>query len=451
MEYTESLSEVTDTQQVMMIQDLNNSKGNYLVDVDGNIILDLFNNIVSVAIGYNHPEMVRAAQSSEVVAHLVNRSALGAQPVSSYKETIERAFMDIKPPGMECVFTQMCGTCANESAFKLAFVYYQQQKRGSSDFTMEELESCLRNMAPGSPKLAILSFEKAFHGHLMGALSATHSKALPKMDIPAFDWPLAPSPTYRYPLWQHEEYNRDQDHICLEATREILDSGKWEVAATIIEPIQAGGGDNIFSGYFARNLQQMLRERGISLIIDEIQTGYMITGKMWGYEHWGLEFAPDFVTVSKKMMSGAVYTHKKFVPSVGYRHFNTWMGDMARMTMLAAQNRVLERENLQQNVLASGAVLKTGLEILAEEYPTLLQSPRGLGTFLAFDVAGDADKRNLLVQKMKEHGVLMGTCGYFTARVRPSLYFLPEHADIFLGILKRVLHQMDLDDNRVYE
>ena len=441
-EYIKSLSEVTDAQHGMVVQDLENSKGNYLADIDGNMMLDVFNNIASTAIGYNHPDLLKTAMSPEVASHMVNRSALGAQPVKTYKESIEKAFMDIKPPGMDTVFTQMCGTCANESAFKLAFMHYQLQKRGHTNFSAEELDTCMCNSLPGSPDLAIMSFSKAFHGRLLGALSATRSKAIHKLDIPAFDWPKAPSPVYKYPLGQNEEYNKTQDDLCLKEIDEILDSGRWEVAAAIIEPIQAEGGDNMISGYFARHLQSTLKKRGISLIIDEVQTGYMATGKMWAYEHWNLEFPPDFVTVSKKMMLGAIYTQKKFSPTLAYRHYNTWMGDMARMSMLGTQNMVLKRDDLQKNVLASGEVLKDGLDGLAQKYPSLLQSPRGFGTFLAFDVAEDAGKRNQLIQKMKENGVFIGACGDYTVRLRPSLYFLPEHAWIFLEKLEVVLKQM---------
>lgn len=444
--YIESLSEITDSQHGLLVQDINNSKGNYVADIDGNILLDVFNNIASTAIGYNHPHLIETAMSAEMANHLVNRSALGAQPISNLKEVIERAFMDIKPKGMECVYTQMCGTCAVESAFKLAFMYYQNLKRkkeGVENFTNEELESCMCNQSPGSPDLAILSFTRGFHGRLLGALSATRSKQIHKLDIPAFDWPKAPSPTYKFPLRENVEYNRKQDNLCLQETADILDSGTWEVAGAILEPIQSEGGDNMISAYFAKNLQKLLKERNIAFIVDEVQTGYMATGKMWALEHWNLPSPPDFVTVSKKMMQGAVYTHKKFIPKLPYRHYNTWMGDMARMSMLAAQNEVLTKENLEKNVTASGEVLMNGFQALNERFPDLFMKPRGLGTFLAFDVAEDPLKRNELIQRMKEKGVYIGMCGDYSVRLRPSLYFLPEHAKILLDVLGSVLEDMN--------
>jgi len=92
----------------------------------------------------------------------------------------------------------MCGSCTNENAFKAAFMYQQRKKRGlDAPFTMEELTSCLENKSPGSPEYSIMSFSKAFHGRTLGTLSATRSKSIHKVDIPAFKWPKAPFPQLR--------------------------------------------------------------------------------------------------------------------------------------------------------------------------------------------------------------------------------------------------------------
>ena len=77
--------------------------------------------------------------------------------------------------------------------------------------TPEELCSCMNNMAPGSPNYAILSLKQGFHGRLLGALSTSRTKNMHKVDIPAFDWPAAQNPVYKYPLADNVEYNRAQD------------------------------------------------------------------------------------------------------------------------------------------------------------------------------------------------------------------------------------------------
>lgn len=91
----------------------------------------------------------------------------------------------------------LCGSSANENVFKAAmFAYRAKQRakagRGPTDFTRDELESCMVNQSPGCANdLSILSFRGGFHGRTMAALTCTHSKPVHKLDAPAFDWPTA--------------------------------------------------------------------------------------------------------------------------------------------------------------------------------------------------------------------------------------------------------------------
>jgi len=101
--------------------------------------------------------------------------------------------MSVAPPGMDRVTKAMCGTCANEGAFKVAMLNYAQRKRGGPLElpSAEELASCMSNSAPGSPDYAILSLKSGYHGRLLGANSTSRIKAMQKVDVPAFDWPAA--------------------------------------------------------------------------------------------------------------------------------------------------------------------------------------------------------------------------------------------------------------------
>ena len=118
---------------------------------------------------------------------------------------------------MNYVTTTMCGSCAVEGAMKYAFMGYAAQKRGGAAElpNSEELTSCMRNMAPGSPNYAVLSLKNGFHGTLLGSLSATRFNPLRKADIPAFDWPVAEPPQYRYPLEDNAEVNRKSEEASL--------------------------------------------------------------------------------------------------------------------------------------------------------------------------------------------------------------------------------------------
>lgn len=116
---------------------------------------------------------------------------------------------------MTGVQTMLCGSSANENALKAAFIAYRRHQRGGAAPTSDELSSCMDNRAPGSPALSVLSFRGSFHGRSFGILSCTRSKPMHKVDFPAFDWPAANFPRYKYPLNENEEYNRKQDSSCL--------------------------------------------------------------------------------------------------------------------------------------------------------------------------------------------------------------------------------------------
>lgn len=205
----------------------------------------------------------------------------------------------------------MCGSCSNENAFKNLFMTYRRKQRGEKvDFSELENQSCMMNQPPGSPELTIMSFKGAFHGRTLGVLSATHSKAIHKIDIPAFDWPIASFPQYKYPLQEHVKENKAEDQRCLAEIQDLIQTYKKkgkDVAGIIIEPIQSEGGDNEASPEFFQQLQKIARSNGIGLLIDEVQTGGGPTGKFWCHEHFNLDGPPDIVTFSKKLQLGGYF------------------------------------------------------------------------------------------------------------------------------------------------
>ena len=409
--------------------------GNYAVDVDGNTYLDVFCQIASLPLGYNHPEMKAFAESEEMSRHLANRLSLNNHVSGDYEALLQKAYMTIAPRGMGALHTAMCGTCAVESAFKLSMEYNLRVKYGKEP----ETGKCGCDL--GDKSLSILSFKKGFHGRLLGALSATRSKAIHKVDVPAFNWPVAPTPSYKYPLNEHTEYNKTQDDHCLAEVEELIDSWELSVSAVIIEPIQSEGGDNLFSPYFGRSLRELTLRKGVHLIVDEVQTGYGATGELWAYEHWGLTVPPDFLTVSKKMLVGAVFTHKHFLPKYDQIMKTSYGGDSARIAMVAKLNEIVLRDRLIDKVKVVGDFLKEKLEEIQAETGSLVSDVRGMGTFLAFNME-DTAKRDQLVTLMRNSGICMGGSGEVAVRLRPSLLFEVKHADIFVGKLKNALAQM---------
>jgi 4-aminobutyrate aminotransferase/(S)-3-amino-2-methylpropionate transaminase len=320
--------------------------------------------------------------------------------------------MTVRPAGLSQLVTTLCGSSANETAFKAAFMAYRQRERGGPDvgFTKEELESCMINQEPGAPQLTVLSFKSGFHGRLFGSLSATRSKAIHKIDIPAFDWPVADFPQLKYPLDQHAAENAAEEAHCLAKYEEILESHKKHkpVAAVIIEPILSEGGDCHASPNFFRQLRLIARKHGAFFIADEVQTGVGATGTFWAHEKWGLQKGEeaDFVTFSKKMQQAGIFHKPETRPNAPYRNYNTWMGDPMRTLQAREMIKIIRDNNLVEHTRKTGDVLTAALGDVLGRHQGLVLNHRGQNeaTFQAFDFV-TAAKRDAFVAKMRSKGV----------------------------------------------
>ncbi|XP_033117776.1 4-aminobutyrate aminotransferase, mitochondrial-like isoform X2 [Anneissia japonica] len=429
---------------VQFVVDLASSLGNYVVDVDGNRMLDIFMQISSLPLGYNHPAILDAMQDPANLVTIANRPALGVNLPEGYPEIIEDILIPIAPKGLENVQTMMCGSCANENAMKQVFLWYKNNKRGGAPVTKEEMDSCMVNEAPGSPQFTFMSFNGSFHGRTIGCLSLTHSKMIHKLDMPAMDWPVAPFPSLKYPLDMHLAENRAEEDRCLAEVQRLIDEyaakGR-DVAGLIVEPIQAEGGDNHATPYFFQGLRNITTQNGMGMVVDEVQTGGGCTGTIFASDQWGLDNPPDLLTFSKKLTVAGYFYKTEFSPDQGYRVFNTWMGDPSKMILLGAILNTIKEENLLENVKETGKILNDGLVQLQEAYPHIFSKARGHGTFLAIDCT-DANTATQISTLMKTQGVNVGLCGAKSLRFRPALTFKPFHADIVLDAFDKVAKKL---------
>ncbi|KAK9464047.1 aminotransferase class-III-domain-containing protein [Lipomyces oligophaga] len=441
-----SLDSIFDTNAAYMICDYESSIGNYIADVDGNVYLDLYAQIASIALGYNNPALVEIARSKEMVDAIVNRPALGNFPSKNYENYLRQGLLSVAPVGLDKIWTCMSGSDANETAFKAAFMYHRKQQRNGDDviFSDAERESTMLNSAPGSPDLAILSFEKGFHGRLFGSLSTTRSNPIHKLDIPAFKWPKAPFPALKYPLDQHEEFNRTEEDACLLELDKVLEIWHDRVSAAIIEPIQSEGGDNHATPYFFQKVRAITRKHNVLLIVDEVQTGVAATGTFWAHDQWQLTDPPDIVTFSKKFQAaGYYYGNPDLRPSKPFRQFNTWCGDPAKALIA----RVIAHEVVSKNLVAQarrvGDYMYEKLSCLQSKYPNCMENLRGKhrGTFIAWD-SPSVESRNKFLLDMKAVGVNIGGCGARSVRLRPALVFEERHVNVFLYALEEVFSRL---------
>ncbi|ORY82887.1 putative 4-aminobutyrate transaminase [Leucosporidium creatinivorum] len=441
---SERIGKFQDPRAHALVVDYKQSKGNYIVDADGNELLDVFAQIASIAVGYNNPQLIELAKTDAFATAAMARPALGSFPGTDWAGIIETGLLKVKPSGLDQLTTMQCGSSANEGAMKAAFLAYSNRRRGGKEFTTEELESTMDNAAPGTPALSVLSLKGGFHGRMLGSLSTTRSKAIHKIDVPAFDWPAAPFPELKYPLDTFAAENKATEEASLKAVEDTIVAwkNKAPVAALIVEPIQSEGGDRHASPEFFRKLQQVLKKHDVFFIVDEVQTGFGATGTFWAHEKWNLPEPADFVTFSKKAQASGFYHKISTRPKAAYQQYNTWLGDPIRALQAREMIRIIEEKDLVAHTQRVGGYVYESLEALQKEKVAegklINLRGKGEGTYIAFDLPTSA-QRDAFVKAMKLEGVNVGGCGNQSVRLRPMLIFEQVHADIFLAATKKVL------------
>jgi len=441
LQLLKELDDIQHTHTIQFFVDYEKSYGNYIVDADDNHILDLYTQIASTPLGYNHPKLVEAFKKKSNMAHFINRPALGNLPPKDWGNKLKNTLIDIAPYGLKNVQTMACGTCSNEQAFKAAFMAYMRKQRKGKPYTEEDFSSCVDNQEPGSPPLTVLSFDGAFHGRTMAVLTCSHSKWQHKLDFPVADWPIAPFPKLKYPLSMNEEHNKTEEANSLEQVKnkilEYNSKGK-PVAAIVVEPIQCEGGDRYASPDFFQKLQKICKELGSYLIIDEVQSGGGGTGLWWWSESFNLPEPPDALVFSKKALTGGFYHTDELRPQEGGRIFNTWMGDPSRLLLLEYVVNVVKENNLLEKIKDVGRHMVEGLENLQDRYPDQISAARGHGSLIAIDI-NTPQLRDQFITDFKRKGIHLGGCGYSTLRLRTALIFENSHADYFLNAFDEIL------------
>ena len=358
-------------------------KGNYVYDVDGQEYLDLYGGHAVISIGHAHPHYVDA------IAKQV--AALGFYS-NSVENSLQKEFASRlgRACGYEDYSFFMCnsGAEANENAIKLASFHSGKEK--------------------------VLAFSRAFHGRTSGAVAAT-------------DNPKIVSPFNRT---ANVEFAPLNDLTAVEAK---LKEGGF--CAVLVEGIQGVAGIQMPTSDFLRGLRELTTEYGVSLILDEIQSGYGRTGKFFAHQWAGIR--PDIITVAKGIANGFPVGGVLIAP-----HFEAWHGmlgttfggnHLACAAALAVLD-VIEDEKLIENANEVGEYLLSELAKIPG-----LKEVRGKGLMIGIEL--DKPVGELRRRLLFEKHIFTGGAGISTLRLLPALSIGRKEADCFLAAFKDLINE----------
>jgi len=362
-----------------------------LFDADGRAYLDFTSGIAVNALGYADAGIARAIHEAleSGLIHVSNlyRTAPSEQLAARLAEL---TFADR-------VFFCNSGAEANEGAFKIARKWGRQ--------------------LGGPAKHEILALRGAFHGRLFATLAATD-----RPQYRAAFRPLAGGVNI-------VERDLDELRVALDAER---------VAALIVEPVQGEGGMRVLDAGFLRDLRALTHERGVALILDEIQCGLGRTGRLFAYEHAGI--TPDLLTLAKPLAGGlpmgAVLMTEDIASVMQPGDHGTTFGGGPLVASVALH--VLERlaePKFLARVSEIGAALGDGLRALHAR-STRMRAVRGIGMMWGVDVTPAAAT---VIAQARERGLLLVSAGEHTVRFLPPLVVSAEDVARAVALFEEAL------------
>lgn len=369
---------------------LDHGEGVYLYDVDGKKYLDFAAGIAVFALGYGNKEYNDALK--EQIDKLLHTSNLFYNVPN-----IEAIQKFVKASKMDRVFLTNSGTEAIEGAVKLARKYYFK-KHGSADSQ-------------------IISMNHSFHGRSMGALSVTGTKKYRE----AFE-PLIGGAVFA-------EYNNLED---------VKSKVTEKTAAIIMETVQGEGGLYPATMEFITGVRKLCDEKGILLILDEIQCGMGRCGSMFAYEQYGI--LPDIMTSAKALGCGVPVGAFAATEKVAHAfepgdHGSTYGGNPFAAAGVSKVFDLFEKNNVLKNVNEVGAYLAAELDKLVETYD-VIKERRGFGLMQGLEFTQPVKD---IIAKALEQNLIIISAGANIIRFVPPLVVSKEHVDEMISILKKCI------------
>jgi 4-aminobutyrate aminotransferase/(S)-3-amino-2-methylpropionate transaminase len=368
-------------------------EGATLTDVDGNTFIDFTGGVGCLNVGHAHPRVVDAVQ--EQAAKFLHTD-FTIVPYETYVTLAERLIetVPISGPAKAAFFN--AGTEAVENAIKFARAYTKRP--------------------------AVIGFEGGFHGRTLLSLSLT-SKTHP---YKAGLGPFAPE-VYRLPFAQ--DYRGPSAGEALAALERafVTSVAAENVAAIVMEPVQGEGGFVVAPPEFVEGVRRICDDNGIVLVIDEVQTGYGRTGKMWGIEHYEVE--PDLMTIAKSIAAGlplsGVIGKAEIMDAPGDSAIGgTYVGNPVAQAAALAVLDVFEDESLVERAGQIGETIRSRMQAWQQRWDAI-GDVRGLGAMLAIELVHDRDSKDpapelaaAVVEAASERGLLLLKSGIYSNCIR---------------------------------
>ncbi|UZK69177.1 aspartate aminotransferase family protein [Sphingomonas sp. S1-29] len=355
-------------------------EGCYLIGERGERYLDFASGIAVNALGHGHPHLTKAIQ--EQAATLMHVSNLYGSPQGEAlaERIVANSFADT-------VFFTNSGAEAIECAIKTARRYHY---------------------ANGNPQRhTLITFDTAFHGRTLGAISATNQAKMRD----GFE-PLLPGFAYA-------TFND------LAGALALIDDN---TAGFLVEPVQGEGGIRVASPEFLQGLRRACDEHGLLLVLDEVQCGYGRTGTLFAHEQYGV--VPDIVSAAKGIAGGfplgaCLATQEAAKGMVFGTHGSTYGGNPLGMAAGSAILDVMLEDGFFDHVKAMGDRLRQGLEQMIPNHDHLFESVRGMGLMLGLKLKSDS--RRFVAHCRDNHGLLTVAAGENVVRILPPLVIEEAH------------------------
>ncbi len=371
-------------------------EGVWLYGEGGEKYLDFASGIAVNLLGHGHPHLTKAIQ--EQAATLVHVSNLYGSPQGEAfaQRLIDHTFANT-------VFFTNSGAEAVECSIKTARRYHHHHGRPE--------------------KHDLITFSNAFHGRTMATISATDQAKLRDGFAPMLQGFTV------------------VDFDDLEAAEAAVDSS---TAGFLLEPVQGEGGIRPASREFMAGLRRICDEKDLMLVLDEVQCGVGRTGRLYAYEHYGID--PDILATAKGIgggfpMGACLATEKAAAGMVVGTHGSTFGGNPLAMAAGQAVLDVVSAPDFLEHVTRMGERLRGALEQMIPNHDHLFESVRGLGLMLGVKMKTDS---RAFVTYLREHGLLTVAAGDNVMRVLPPLIVDEEHVTEFVERLSQAARTYEL-------